>query len=280
MRRLLGYTIVWLTLISAAVSGYDMIDSRAIGLGRTSNLEVPTPTSLLRAPSDALVSGGWMIETGYHRRFELADLDDLFLVGAWRHNKFTLVIGASQFGKTDLYAEQLLKGSVLYHWRGFSFAGTLSAMQLQIGNGYGGLRAATFGIGIGYRRGIVLASLSADDLTRPALIEGSPEKPRQYRLNTQILSHRAYSFTGMINWESGAKAQLGLGQIIHLNKTASVFWGIASEPLEYGGGLGFEIPHGAISYATSVHPTLGFSHTITLCFRPPFLTGHEGDDFD
>jgi hypothetical protein len=269
-----------LALHSAAVPGYDMIDSRAIGMGRTANMDEPSPTSLLRAPSDALLPGGWMIETGYHRRFELADLDDLFLVGAWRHKSFTLAFGASQFGKTHLYAEQLLKGSVLYHWREFTFAGTISAMQVQIGNGYGGLRAATFGLGLGYRRGIVLASFMADDLTRPALTENSPEKSRHYRFNTQILSNQSYSFTGMIDWESGAGAQLGLGQIIHLNKTASVFWGIASEPLEYGGGLEFEVPYGAISYATSVHPTLGFSHTITLCFRPPFVSGTKGDDFD
>lgn len=279
MMRLFVYILVALATMSTVAIGYDMIDSRALGLGRTVDLDAPSPTSLLRAPSSALKSDDWMIETGYHRRFELADLDDLFVVGAWRKKSFTLAFGASQYGKTDLYAEQLLKGTALFHWRDFTLGGTLSAMQVKIGDGYGDLRAASFGFGLGYRRGIVRLAFTADDLGSPSLAVGSLEEPREYRLYAQVMSHKSYSFTGLVDWEAGEKTQLGLGQIIKLSRNASLFWGIASEPLEYGGGLEIKIPVGAVTYATSVHPTLGFSHTITVSFSPSLKSRGGGDDF-
>ncbi len=266
--------------MSSSLLGFDMIESRSAGLGRTVHLADPTAAGLTNAPSDRLEGSTGLLEAGYHRRFELADLDNLFLAGAYRHRRLTLAFAASQFGHTDLYAEQLLKGSLTYHWRSFSLAASLSALQIQIGHGYGGLRAATVGLGAFYSRSGALASLAVDNLTRPRLIDNGLQREPTYTLLAQIQGRAAYSFTGRIRSRKGQKPQLGLGQIIRLHRRSSFFWGVGTEPLEYGGGIEINVPLGSITYAASVHPVLGLSHTVTISYRLSHRTKSQGDDFD
>lgn len=274
-----------LVIVAAAVvmagpsAGFDLVKSRALGMGRTVLLSRPTATDLVNLPNPGLDSAGLLIETGYNRRFELADLDHLFVVGAQRYHNLTVAFGAAQFGRTDLFAEQLLKGLVTYHRRTWSLAGSLSAMQVQIGKGYGSLRAATVGVGASWSRPQFILSLVADNLTRPALVPGGLPFNRTYTLYSEFQGRGAYSITGRIRVENHQRPQFGLGQVIRLSHKSSFFWGLGTAPLEYGGGIEVAIPIGSVAYATSVHPVLGFSHTVSLTYRPSRKTRPEDDDF-
>jgi len=276
MLRLLKTTF-GLLILAANVAGVDMMQSRSLGMGRTVLLSQPTATDLINAPVPVPDSGGVMIEVGYHRRFELADLDHLFLASAYHKSRITVGFGVSQFGRSELYAEQLLKGSLTYHLQSISLGGSVSAMQVQIGNGYGRLQAATYGLGLAWSKSKFLFSLTGDNLSRPKLVDNGTPLNRMYTLFTEFQGPSAYSITGRIRWETGQKPQFGLGQVIRLSKQSSFFWGVATEPLEYGGGIEINIPVGSISYATSVHPVLGFSHSVSVVFRP---TGRQSDEED
>lgn len=249
-------------------------------MGGTFVLSKPTATTVVNLPGFGLASGDWHFESGYNRRFELADLDQLFVAGAARWRWFSAAIGVSQFGKTDLYAEQLLKGSFAYHGNKFTVGGSLSAMQVQFGDGYGSLRAATLGLGTAVRFTQVILALEADNLTRPALAANSPKREPVFSAHAELIRPASYSVTGRVTVEDRQKPQFAIGQAIRLSGHSSFFWGLSTAPLEFGGGIEMKIASGTVSYATSVHPVLGFSHTVSFSYGSRQVYSEDGDEFD
>ena len=276
MRHTLKILLLW--VLPSVACAFDVHDSRAGGLGRGVLLSRPTAVNLVNTATDGLSRGAGMFETGYYRRYELADLDDLFLAGAWRYRQMTMAVAVSQFGKTDLYAEQLLKGAVAVHYRRISLGIMLSAMQVQFGNGYGNLRTATVGLAGGLSAAKFTAALSSDNLTRPRLIEGGVPYEPTHTLLVEYHGVEAFSFTGRVRVENHQKPQFGLGQSIRLFNRSAFFWGVGTAPVEYGGGIEIDIPFGAVTYAANIHPVLGLSHTVTLVWKS--RRDHKGgDDF-
>jgi hypothetical protein len=116
------------------------------------------------------------------------------------------------------------------------------------------------------RRGRLYGSLVLDNITKPTLVDGSLPIEPTYSLYGEFMSKSSFSVTIRGTWENNQPSQYGLGQRIRLNEQASFFWGLATEPLKYGGGLQFSFDKLAISYATTVHPVLGLTHTVTLSY--------------
>ncbi len=270
-----------LVLSVSGVNAFDLITPRGLGMGRTVPLSLPSAISQVNLPARGLADGDWHLEGGYNRRFELSDLDHLFLATALRKRQFTIALGASQFGDTELYAEQTLKGSLTFQYDSLSIGASISAMQVQLGNDYGRLRAMTAGIGLSYRWRQLLVAVSADNLTRPRLTQYSEGIPPVYAWHTEFLGKGgAYSLTGRVTMEELQKPQFALGQIIRLSRRGSFFWGVSSAPLEFGGGLEVYVPSGSLAYATSVHPVLGFSHTVSFTYGSPRKVPKGTDDFE
>jgi hypothetical protein len=276
MRRTLK--ILLLCVLPSVAFAFDVHDSRAGGLGRGVLLSRPTAVNLVNTATDGLSRDAGMFEVGYYRRYELADLDYLFLAGAWRYRQMTLAVAASQFGKTDLYAEQLLKGAVAVHHRRLSLGMMLSAMQVQFGSGYGSLRAATVGFAGGVSTSKFTAALSSDNLTSPQLIDNGVPYQATHTLLVEYHGTKALSFAGRVRVENQQKPQFGLGQSIRLSDRSAFFWGVGTAPIEYGGGIEIDIPFGAVSYAATIHPVLGLSQTVTLAWKSRH-DRKERDDF-
>jgi hypothetical protein len=251
-------------ILVGSAGAFDLRDSRYGGLGRSVLMSRPTAVNLVNTAGDNRNLNGGQIEAGYNRRFELADLDYLFVAGAWKYRQVTFAFGAAQFGKTDLYAEQTLKGSVTLRYHRFALGLAPSVMQVQIGNNYGTLRAATVGAGVSYAASTFKVGLVADNLTRPALLERGAALEPNYTLLTEYCGRRAFSITGRVKFEDLQKPQFGLGQWIRLSGRSAFFWGVAGEPTEYGGGIEVDVPFGSATYAVAIHPVLGLTHTITL----------------
>jgi len=266
MRHLLVIVTLVLVLTASGADAFDLITPRAQGMGRTAPLSYPSAAWQVNLPARGLAVGDWRMEGGYNRRFDLADLDHLFLAGATRWRQWTFAVGVSQFGNTDFYAEQLLKGSLAFSYDSLSIGTSISALQVQLGNDYGRLRAVTAGIGLSYRNRRLLVAVTVDNLTRPTLTKNSEKYNQVYSLYTELAGQGAYSLTGRVTLEELQAPQFALGQIIRLSRRGSFFWGISTAPLEFGGGLEVYIPSGSLSYATSVHPVLGFSHTVSFTY--------------
>jgi len=183
-----------------------------------------------------------------------------------RRGRVSVAIGASQFGKAELYAEQTLKGMLSYQYDSLTIGGSLSAMQVQIGAGYGTLRAATVGFGASYRTRRFLGALTADNLTSPSLTENSPVKNPNYSIHTELIGLGSYSITSRTTFVSKLKPQFAVGQIWQIADRATLFWGVSTQPTKYGGGVQLNVRKGTFTYAVSVHPVLGLSHAVTFGF--------------
>jgi len=260
--------------------GFDFFRPKANGMGRTIVMSEISSVNALSLPSLGFKPGQWDIAAGYNRRFELADLDQLFVTGAYRYRFLTFAAGTSQFGKTELYAEQVLKGSIAYNAKFWSAAILLSAMNIEIGNGYGGLRAATIGIGGTYRYSDFIVGVTADDLTSPQLAPASERRRPTYDIYLEMIGKSSYSITARLRMQSEQQPVFGLGQTIKLSGRSAVLWGVSTEPFEFGAGLELSLAAGKFSYATSVHPVLGFTHSVSISYGPSETSATRKGEFD
>ncbi|RME24311.1 MAG: hypothetical protein D6800_08855 [Candidatus Zixiibacteriota bacterium] len=263
MKRLLTYGF-FLLLFPAASQATEFIASRGEGLARTVTLSYPTASTLVNLPVADLSSGSWSIETGYNRLFELSDLDQVFVAAAGRWRKVSVAFGLSQFGTSGLYTEKLMKGSLGIHLRQFAFGMTASGELVEIGNNYGTLRAAGLGLSAAYHWQRLRVALMADDLNSPSLHENSLDTKPRWNGYVEFRGEQSFLLTGRVLLQRDQTAQFAFAQWLNLSSHAAFYWGIQTSPLRYGAGIELEFRKMRFTYATSVHPTLGFTHTVAL----------------
>jgi len=235
-------------------------------MGQTVMLSRSTPTALVSVPSGGLVDGEWRIESGYNRLFDMAEFDEFFVAGAYRYHPVTAAFGLSKFGKSDFYSELRGKFSLAGHYRQFAAGLNVSGLLVQFGRGYGDVSQVTMGAGLSVRTKRFFASITGDNLTSPKLYDNAVAYDSYYSLYTEVIGKQSFSINGLIRLEGGEKPQFGLGQKIFIARQAAIFWGISTNPTQYGSGLELQYEGGSISYAFSNHPVLGISHTIAVSY--------------
>ncbi len=266
----------WLLVVGCDVNGFDFGSTRAIGLGQAVVLSEPTAASYVSLPSAGFHLDRWQVELGINRKFEISDLDEATLAGACRYDRFVFSGGFSQLGERDFYSERLLKlGAAYFDKRNISLGMTFSTLFYGFGWGYDGFSLSTFGMSVSYFRDRIYGSLAADNLTTPKY-GSSPEVKPQYHLYTELLGQGSYSVIGRATFEDSQQPQFTLGQKINLLDEALLLWALSSNPLTYGGGLELSHEGYRLSYTTSYHPTLGFTHGLALSYAPRQTTP-EGD---
>ncbi|MBN1213427.1 MAG: hypothetical protein JXA92_12720 [candidate division Zixibacteria bacterium] len=253
-------------LLVVRTPGFELIPSQGIGMGQAFILSYPKATTLVNIPSGGLPDGNWQLEAGFNRRFELSDLDQVFLVGAVRRGKITAAVGLSQFGKEDLYKELTGKLQVAYQYDSLSLGMSLSGLMVYLGEGYGRFSTQTVGLGIAYRYGNYFAAFTTDNLTTPQLYDKAVPFNLSYSLYAEVIGIGKHSLTAKVTWEKYEKPRFGFGQKLYLARQGAFFWGLGTEPMEYGGGIEFYFRKWGLSYATSYHPVLDFSHTISFSY--------------
>lgn len=267
MRTAFSTSFVLATLVlSQTCAAFDFITGRGIGLGQTMLLSKPTAATVLCVPSAGLSDGTAFFDFGANRKFDLKEFDQNYFTAAYRHKAFTSALGFTQFGHNNLYAERTAKLSVALNHRDLVFHGSLSAMQVDFGGHYESLSAISLGFGFGYRRDRVLTGLSVEHVNFPQLTAHARRIPPRASLYAELIGPGPYSITGRITAQKNEKPQFGLGQFIDISSFGSLFWGISTAPLIYGGGVELSHKRIIITYATSYHPTLGLSHTLSLSF--------------
>jgi hypothetical protein len=256
--------LVVMALAPTGIYAFDLADSHAPALGQTVVLSQPTPTTLVNTPGGGIINRSIRFEIGYNRKYDLADLDRVFVAAATRRGPISAAIGLSQFGKSALYSEKALKGMISYQLGQAAIGLTGSAINVQFGSNYGQYWAGTFGAGLAVRSARLLGSVVADNLTRPKLFASALAYPRTARLNIELLTARLLSVTLRTTMTEHEKPRVGLGQRIPLSKVSALYWGVSTRPLEYGAGVDIGRKGMVFTYAAAIHPVLGFSQTISL----------------
>ncbi len=263
MKRVLSIVLVAFS-IAPGVAAFEFVTSCGPGLGQTAILSNSPATVLLLIPSGGIQNGQGKVELGVIRRFELKDLDQGYLAAAFRHGSFTCGGGITQFGYGDLYAERTARLALAYQIDSLSLGVNGSIMQVDFGGHYENLTGSALGLGVSYRGGRILSALVAENLNSPRLDDHSERINPKFTLYTELIGPGSYSVTGKVTVQDREKPGFGVGQKIDLSSIADVFWGLSTSPIIYGGGLELIHKNSLITYATSYHPTLGFTHNLSV----------------
>jgi len=273
MRLVLLSSLLVISFADSA-SAFDFLTARGNGLGQTVVLSNPSASAMLVFPTARLADQQVKIEAGINRQFELKEFDQIYLAASFRRDMFSGAVGFAQFGHGDLYAERTARICAAVHYDSLSLGGMISVMQVDFADHYADLTGHSLGMSFSYRVGPVIAAFVGDDLNSPQLDEYSPAIRPTYTACAELIGPGPYSVTGRLTAQKFEKPQFGVGQMIRVSRLGSLFWGLATAPLTYGAGLELMYKRSLITYATSYHPTLGFSHTLSVCFTLG-LTGSD-----
>ncbi|MFH2049363.1 MAG: hypothetical protein ABIJ12_07945, partial [bacterium] len=178
------HSLILIIFFCLVVSGnaFDFSSGRGIGLGKSVLLSESSASSLVALPGAGINNNQWKLEIGVNRKFEIKDLDEILVSGAYRKGNISFSLGLSQLGYPELYSEKTLKLGSAYYLNDFSFGMSLSGLFLDFGGGYEGLSAFTFGLSANYHKKNYYASFMADNLTSPKLEDNSPEFEPKFNL--------------------------------------------------------------------------------------------------
>lgn len=245
---------------------FDFITGNGNGLGQAMMLSRSSASTLLNVPTGGLARGEWRVETGLNRAYDLKELDQAYIAGAWHWRDLTAAIGFSQLGQRDFYSERTAKWGLGYQYRDWMFGANYSVLVHSFGGRYGELSAGALGLGGGFRRAPVYLAFSADNLNSPVLDRGSPSIRPVYSLYAELRSSKTLSTVSRMRFEDGNPPQFAAGQRIAISPVSALMWGLQSAPLQLGGGVEIGVANGRITYTASYHPTLGLSHTIAVSY--------------
>lgn len=251
-----------------SLAAYDINVGRQTGLGEGILLSSPSASDMLTCPTGIMTRNRLIFETGFQRKFELSDLDRVFICTGYRHRNFSGVVGFSQFGRQDYYVDQLLKTAVSYSLDSFMVSVTLAGRRVEIGSKgrKSSLRVMSVGLAGGVNYDKYHLAFVIDNINQPRFEPHTERDNAVYNIYAEIEGPSQFSVTGHVAFEKDKKAMLSVGQYIKLIDCHAVFWGLSNNPLTFGGGV--EIRHSRIelTYAVSNHPVLGLSHNISLGF--------------
>jgi len=253
-------------LLAVSACGYEIDAGRSYGMAGTVMLSSPSAGGQLACPSGMLQNRKLLIESGWQRRFELAELDQLFISAGYRVGDISFSSGFSQFGKSDYYTEKIFRSTITYNYKIFTGSLIGSGKIIEVGETYDPLRAASFGLGAGVNYGIYHLGITIDNLNRPKIVEHREGENILFDIYAEIEGGSFHTLTGKIRFEKDHDPYVGFGQYIYLYGNHAFFWGISNNPLTYGGGV--ELAYRSVSfvYSANYHPTLGFTHNISINF--------------
>lgn len=265
--RALKLSCLLLTFVmtgSGSALAFEPILGQGEGLADNVILSNPSASMLTRVPSGGLRKGGWLIESGYARQYNLSEFDQFFFAGALRRGRFILAGELQSFGQADLYSELTGQFMLSYSFDSLVIGGSVSGRVLQFGYGYEKLRAVGIGFGLSYRMKQYLFSFTGDNLNSPTYYDGRWPLEAVYSVYGEYRGQASYSILAHLKMEAQKKTRIGFGQRLIVAKNGAIVWGIETEPFKYGAGFEMKLPGGRLTYSFSLHPVLGFSHVVSI----------------
>lgn len=278
MRRLLIsclMTAVALCLFTASGMGFEFPLSHAFGTGGVPILSNAGPSDMIELPGCVTERYSIGFESGYLRRYDLGDLDRIYIAAAGSHRRFIGGIGLVQFGKSDLYSEKTIKGSIGYRYQDFTIGGSVSAMRVEFGGNYGQFSKATVGVGGGYRKGRFRGLVVADNLTKPKITESSEPFRRTGTAIVEWTTVKNLSTAVRATKRERESVKYSIGQRIPLARGSALYWGISTRPVEYGGGIDIATKLFTLTYGAKIHPVLGLSHSVSISILKSRVEDHQ-----
>ncbi len=261
--------IILIPLLFSSAAAYDIETGRQNGMGGGVLLSTPVVSDFLSCPIGLLEKSQIIFESGYQRKYELSDLDKLFVSGGYRLGNISASIGISQFGRKDYYIEQIVRSTVTYNYGKLVNSVIISGRLLDISSASGKTTLSAISLGVAggvhykkYHLGIVL-----DNVNRPKLYDDDEKQHILYNIYGEIEGSDRFSITARLTLEQYEKPIISIGQYIRLAGQHALFWGLSNNPLTYGGGVEVHYYSFGLIYASTYHPVLGFTHNVSLNYK-------------
>ncbi|UCD18154.1 MAG: hypothetical protein JSV44_04380, partial [Candidatus Zixiibacteriota bacterium] len=187
-----------LLLMPVAGFGYGIEAGRSSGLGGAVLLTDPTASDLLTCPFARFPDRRLVLESGFIRRFELSDLDEIYVAGGYRLRRYSVMLGLSQLGRSDYYTERLLKGVVAAAVDPATIGIFISGKLVEFGNHASSFHAVSFGLTAGLEYSRYHFGFVADNINRPKIAaNGSPDL-RRLSFYLELEGPSRYSICGRL----------------------------------------------------------------------------------
>jgi len=266
MKSGLFVILVAFLMLPGIGTAYDFDLGRQSGMGGGVLLTAPSATDRLTCPASTAIDRQIVFEAGYQRKFDLSDLDRFFIAAGYRYNNLSASVGFSQFGRNDYYLEQLIKATFSYSYKQLIASLFIDGKSVSVGEAENKvtLHAAAVGFAAGYSYEKYHLSFVVDNINRHKLEESLVPDNTVYHLYGEVEGISKLSIVGHLALEKYEKPLVSFGQHVRLVDEHSLFWGISSNPLMYGGGIEIKYKSYGLMYAVNYHPELGLTHNISL----------------
>ncbi|HOP07418.1 MAG TPA: hypothetical protein PLF13_09020 [candidate division Zixibacteria bacterium] len=258
--KFLSPVILLMLLIPATVSAqsFEVESTTNEALGGAVILSQPRPADCLTVLSCSAPEG-LSFQVDYLQQYEMKEFTTYAAAVEYRRSRLVAAFGVSQFGRSDLFIDQTLRGMLGWAGRSLAVGIILSGRRLEFGGGYGSLRAAAAGVGCSYRFGSCFVGMTADNLNRPVFVDTSPAEPRRLSLFAEYARPGDFQIVARLISEEDQETRIAVGQQIALSSKARILWGVHSAPFEYGGALQLTAGGFELTFAVNYHPVLGFT---------------------
>jgi hypothetical protein len=263
-------------LFAATAGAFTVPTDRGLGMGGTVLLSKTSASTLVSIPIGGIENRTLKIDLFAERFFNVPALDQGGVAMAYRYGVVTGVIGMSQLGFSGLFAERTIRAGAGWRFAAFALGGTVSLRSLTFDDQYDGVTAATASGCVSYRTRRLLGAISVENISEPKFSDASASFERVYHAYLEVIGIGSFSLTGRATVEKYQKPQFALGQLFEVSRFGALFWGVSSEPLQYGGGVDLIWRQSRVTYAGSYHPTLGFSHQLSLSLSIGFTAPANG----
>lgn len=212
-------------------------------------------------------SAAWRLSSAYERRFDISELDEVYLATLASYSKFSVGLSLANRPGTAYYKETNLNFGLSY-----SIVNELTLLvggKLQMITGSGSsvswdratLWHGTAGLRFDHSR--FHAAVVAERLGHARLGLHYIYEPIGH-LYTEWCYAKDYSLLGGATFEKFQTPSFALAHILPLGESVIASLGFRTAPTEYTGGVDIGLGTIHFVYGAAIHPVLGFTHSVGL----------------
>ena len=215
------------------------------------------------------------IQSSWSQLFNLRELSsgDFYFIYPLKRflwtKSLTFGLGLNIFGQPDYYQESKISLALGHRMQdALSIGVSVKYMKVSFPAPYPSFSTIGFDSGVLIRiQDKAQIGGAIENLNKPQVVKGSEDIPRIWHLGFAVFAFEDVILTVDLVKDSEFEPQLKFGQEIRISKKLALRFGMATEPVTYSVGTGFEWENIKMDYAFMSHPSLAGSHKVSICFE-------------
>lgn len=260
---------------SSALFESEGLSARYLSLGGGCAALSDEPSAMASNPAGLGFYQKKGVQVSWSQLFGLKELSSSDLYFAYHPGKIlpisglTLGLGLNVLGQPDYYQESRILFSLGWAIKnGLSLGTSVSYMKASFPSPYPALSTIGFDLGGLIRiHDSVQIGAAIKNLNKPRTAGGSGDIPQVWDLGLVFCAFQDVILTIGLVKDSDFEHQLKCGQEIRIFEKLDLRFGLTTEPVAYGLGIGFGWEKMKIDYVFLNHPTLGGSNKVSFSLQ-------------